>query len=279
MHLTNDQLFDMLCQARDRLEAGPAEGPERSELFAAYLQARGEAFGRTCVWERDPLPSMNRRFLVLNLGQCLYANFVEDKTLPRYYFEGLGRGWSEVRALPPPCFVLERPKDRDPEEPEEDDEILWSHHVRGSPIISPKMLAIWHRLDPEALDVLPIRLESHAGATETRDYWTVDVVRTIPAFDEARMGLRRFRAAAPPGADISKYVEYVPYVKEIALRDDLPLDGVHLFRDEIDRERIFISVELALECYHAGAGKVSAIFDWPDQPNFYKNLGKLLEKL
>jgi hypothetical protein len=60
--------------------------------------------------------------------------------------------------------------------------------------------------------------------------------------------------------------------------DDLPLGGVHLFRDGIDRKRIFISVELALECYHAGAGKVSAIFDWPDQPNFYKNLGKLLEK-
>jgi hypothetical protein len=273
MHLTDDQLFEMLCQARDRLEAGPPDGPEHEELDMAYLRARWEAFGRACVWERDPLPSMNRRFLVLNLGQCLYANFVEDKTLPRYYFEGLGRGWSEVRALPPPCFVLERPKDRDPEEPEEDDEILWSHHVHGSPIISPKMLAIWRRLDPEALDILPVRLESHAGATETRDYWAVDVVRTIPALDEARMGLRRFRSAAP-----SNYVQYFPYVKEIALRDDLPLDGVHLFRDEIDRERIFISVELALECYHAGAGKVSAIFDWPDQPNFYRNLAKLIEK-
>ena len=271
--LTNDQLFEMLCQARDRLEAGPPDGSEHTELDMAYLRARGQAFKRTCVWERDPLPSMNRQFLVLNLGQCLYANYVEDRTLPRYYFEGLGRGWSEVRALPPPCFVLERPKDRDPEEPEEDDEILWSNQLRGSPIISPKMLSIWRRLDAEALDALPVRLASNADAPETRDYWAVDILRTVPAFDEARMGLRRFRAAAP-----SNYVQYFPCVDAIALRDDLPVRGVHLFRDDIDRERIFISVELALECYHAGAGKVSSIFDWPDQPNFYRNLGKLLEK-
>jgi hypothetical protein len=138
------------------------------------------------------------------------------------------------------------------------------------------MLAIWRRLDAAALDILPVRLAPRAGALADRDYWAVDVVRVLPAFDEARMGLRRFCASAPPGADLSWYIQYVPRVEAVALREDLPVSGVHLFRDEIDRERIFISVELARECYAAGAGSVFTIFDWPDRPNYGVELKDLL---
>ena len=89
------------------------------------------------------------------------------------------------------------------------------------------------------------------------------------------MGLRRFRASAPPGADPSRYIEYVPRVESIALREDLPVSGVHLFRDEIDRKRIFISAELARECYAAGSGSVFTIFNWPDEPDFGVGLSDL----
>ena len=273
--LTNDQLFDMLCQARDRLEAGPAEGPERSELFDAYLRARKEAFRRACVWRHDPLPWMNRRFLVLNLQWCLQADFIENTTQPSYHFDGFGRGWSEVRALPAPHFRVYRPEDCDPDLKEQDDEILWSHSFRGSPILSSKMLAIWRQLDAGALDILPVRLTPRTDTLPVRDYWAVDVIRVLPAFDEARMGLRRFRASAPPGADPSRYIEYVPRVESIALREDLPVSGVHLFRDEIDRKRIFISAELARECYAAGSGSVFTIFNWPDEPDFGVGLSDL----
>ena len=276
MHLTDDQLYEMLCQARDRLEASPAEGPERSELHMDYLRARKEAFRRACVWERDPLPRMNRRFLLLNLQWCLQADFIENLVQVPYYFDGLGRGWSEVRALPPPRYHVYRPEDPDPDLKEQDDEILWSHQPRCSPILSSKMLAIWRRLDAAALDILPVRVASCAGAPTDRDYWAVDVTRVLPAFDEARMRLRRFCASAPPGADLSRYIQYVPRVEAVALREDLPVSGVHLFRDEVDRERIFISIELARECYAAGAGSVFTIFDWPDRPNYGVGLKDLL---
>jgi hypothetical protein len=271
MHLTDDQLFEMLCQARDRLEAGPADGPERSELHMDYLRATSQAFKRACVWQHDPLPRMNRRFLVLNLQWCLHAAFIETLVQTPYYFDGYGRGWTEVRGLPPPRYYVYRPEDPDPDLKEQDDEILWSHQPRCSPILSSKMLAIWRRLDAAALDILPVRLAPRAGAPADRDYWAVDVTRVLPAFDEARMRLRRFRRAAP-------YTElrYFPKVEAVALREDLPVSGVHLFRDEIDRERIFISVELARECYAAGAGSVFTIFDWPDRPNYGVGLKDLL---
>jgi hypothetical protein len=267
LHLTDDQLFDMLCQARDRLEAGPAEGPEHSELFRSYLDTRMQVFRRVCEWQRDPLPAMNRSFLVMNDSVNQIVDLVVDTTAPRFSFEGPGCGWAKIRALPPPVFVhVHEHEDEEPDPgepaPEQDDEILCSLYFQGSPILSSKLLAIWRDLDADALDALPVRIAPRAGSKEEQDYWAVDVVRMLPAIDEARMGLRRFRNPFPH----ADRFEYFPMVGPIALREDLPISGVHLFRDEMRRDRLFVSVELARACYEAGAGRPYPAFEWPDEP-------------
>ncbi len=237
--------YEALCRARDALDAGPAEGPERTELHLDYLRARLRLFKRAepMFPALERIPAMNRRFFVM--GPVLdWLEGAPGEDLDRIQ-GGYGRGWDECRHQPPLRLVPGRGLQlRDRPLPA----LLTVVGPVGAHILPRPLLEIWQRFDPAALDILPVQLEDLRDQPAPQDHFYVDITRRLEAFDLEAMDVFAFRPAKP----FSDTVEYFPHPKVFALRDDLPVEGVHLFRDLNWRGTYFVSAELRQACLDAG---------------------------
>ncbi|MCQ4160974.1 hypothetical protein NON00_13670 [Roseomonas sp. GC11] len=239
--------YEALCQARDALDAGPPDGDEHSLLHRAYLKARLEQYRRAESRRPviDPVPAMNRRFFTTST-MWDKAEFLT--TPPReWYVSGRGRGWDEVRSLPKPQLRVGAGMSFHRIPP-----LLDTVVVRGTHILSRPLLEIWQRFDPEALDILPIALEGRRKQPVAQEYFFVDIVRRLPAFDLDAMEVFLFRLPKP---HVDRF-ELFPAPQVFALREDMPVAGVHLFRDVNWGDAYFISAELRQACLDAGFTKL-----------------------
>ena len=250
--------YETLCRARDALDAGPLDGPEHSALFKEYLNTRIKQYGRAESVRPvvDPVPAMNRRFSVMG---NIYsdAEFVAAPPL-EYYGSGAGKGWDAVRNLPAPQLrvgmgmsIRKLPS------------VLSTVVIKGTHILPRPLLDIWQRFDPEALDILPVRLEGRRKQPVEQEYFFVDILRHLPALDLDAMGVFIFRRPKP----YADSVHLFPAPSVFALREDLPVEGVHLFRDMNWGETYFVSAELRQACLEAGFKDIPfARPEAPDQP-------------
>ncbi|MBW6401743.1 hypothetical protein KPL78_28075 [Roseomonas sp. HJA6] len=235
--------YEALCQARDALDAGPPDGPEHTLLHREYLKARLAQYRRAESRRPvvDPVPAMNRRFFTTST----IWDTAEFPTAPpvAWYGSGGGRGWDEVRTLPKPQLRLGVGTSIRRLPP-----LLNTVVVKGTHILSRPLLEIWQRFDPEALDILPIALEGRRKQPVEQAYFFVDIVRQLPAFDLDAMEVFLFREPRSYGESF----ELFPAPQVYALREDLPVAGVHLFRDLNWNGAYFISAELRQACLDAG---------------------------
>jgi len=236
--------YEALCRARDALDAGPDDGPEHRDLDRQYLKARIQQYNRVALLRPviDPVPAMNRRFFAMGsdfLSGVLYASG-EKQLSP---LAGDGRGWGDVPPCPPVRMVLEPGRSF-----RRAGTLLNCHQYRSTHILPRPLLEIWQRFDPAALDILPVQIEGRRKQPSPQEYFYVDITRRLPAFDLAAMGVFAFRQPKPYADE----VELFPAPKVFALRDDLPVEGVHLFRDLNWRGTYFVSAELRQACLDAG---------------------------
>ncbi|NGM20989.1 hypothetical protein G3576_13275 [Roseomonas stagni] len=236
--------YEELCRARDALDAGPDEGEERGELFRRYLKTRITQYNRAESVRPviDPVPAMNRRFFVMQRRVTSQVVFAPGEASPAYD-AGDGRGWEPMRSRPAPRLMLGPGLSF-----RRMTTVLDCPCYYGTHILPRSLLDIWLRFDAAALDVLPIHLEGRRKQPAPQDYFYVDIIRRLPAFDLDAMGVFLFRQPKP----YANSVEIFPTPRAFALRDDLPVDGVHLFRDANWRETYFVSTQLHQACLDAG---------------------------
>ena len=237
------EAFDALCQARDALDAGPPDGPEHTLLHREYLKARLAQYRRAESRRPviDPVPAMNRRFFTTSTIWDT-AEFPTGRPVA-WSGSGGGRGWDRVRTLPKAQLRLGVGTSIRRLPP-----LLNTVVVKGTHILSRPLLEIWQRFDPEALDILPIALEGRRKQPVEQAYFFVDIVRQLPAFDLDAMEVFLLRAPRSYGESF----ELFPAPQVYALREDLPVAGVHLFRDVNWDGAYFISAELRQACLDAG---------------------------
>jgi hypothetical protein len=119
-------------------------------------------------------------------------------------------------------------------------------------------------MQPGAVDVLPVEVELGDGTVLPAGHYNmVDIINVLPAYDLQASGLR---------VETDEYASrYRPSdYSRIILRDDV-VAGHHLFRDRIDRTRIWVSVEVRDALRKAKV--TSATYAWPDRVNsseFYR---------
>lgn len=238
------EAYEELCRARDALDAGPDEGEERGELFRRYLKTRITQYNRAESVRPviDPVPAMNRRFFVMQRRVQSDVVFAPGEASPAYD-AGDGRGWDSMRSRPPPRLMLGPGLSFRRMTTLLDCSCYYGTHILPRPLLD-----IWLRFDSAALDVLPIHLEGRRKQPAPQDYFYVDIIRRLPAFDLAAMGVFLFRRPKPN----SDSFEIFPTPRAFALRDDLPVEGVHLFRDVNWRETYFVSAALRQACLDAG---------------------------
>ena len=237
--------YEALCRARDALDAGPPDGPEHQALDMAYLKTRIKQYNRAESVRPivDPVPAMNRRFFTLEpYYPSMDAEFPTDLST-KWYGSGNGRGWDAVRDMPTPQLRVGMGMSirRLPS-------MLGTVVIRGSHILPRPLLDIWQRFDPAALDILPVKLEGRRKQPVEQEYFYVDIIRHLPAFDLDAMSVFIFRRPKP----YADSVHLFPAPTVFALREDLAAEGVHLFRDMNWGGTYFISAELRQACLDAG---------------------------
>ncbi|NGM19210.1 hypothetical protein G3576_04225 [Roseomonas stagni] len=244
MNIARDA-YEELCRVRDALYSAPEDGPERSELHMDYLRARLRLFKRAepMFPALERIPAMNRRFFVMGpVWDWLEGAPGED--LDRIH-GSYGRGWDACRHRPPLRLVPSRGLRLNDGRPPT---LLAVVGLDGAHILPRPLLDVWQSFDPAALDILPVHVEGLRDQSEPEGYFCVDIIRCLPAFDLAAMDVFAFRPPKP----LSDTVEYFPHPRVFALRDDLPAEGVHLFRDLNWRGTYFVSAELRQACLDAG---------------------------
>ncbi|WP_439547950.1 imm11 family protein [Falsiroseomonas sp.] len=126
-------------------------------------------------------------------------------------------------------------------------------------LASARCAAVFARLQPEAVDILPVEVQLGDGTVlPAGDYAMVDVVNILPAYDHAASGLEVVNTEYG-----SRYLP--PDYDRIILRDEV-VAGQHLFRDEVNRYRLWVSVEVRDALRKAKV--TSATYSWPDRSNF-----------
>lgn len=262
MHIVKDA-YDRLCEARDALDARPADGPERERLFKVYLDARIKQINRaqSALRPIDPIPAMNRRFFVMGGGTIPVSLELDLGELRQLRAGGDGRGWSDVKHLPrlrarvPMGATIRRPPS-----------IMDNLQRRSNFIVSRPLLEIWQRFDAQVLDTLPFELEGRRGQPVAETYFLVDITRTLPALNLEAM--HSFLLNSPKDMQGNRTVEVFPVPRAYALRDDLPTEGIHLFREQTNYAVVFVSAELRQACLDAGFKDV--YFTRPEDP--YTNI-------
>ena len=261
MNIVQDA-YQTLIRARDALDAGPRGRPERVTLFQSYLRTRINQIGRAVMAQRPILavPAMNRRFFVMTRYAEGWATPValdpDDRHADSLAACGNGRGWAAARDLPTLTARIGIGMTGRHLPP-----IMRTASFPGTDILSRGLLDIWRRFDPAALDILPVRLTSRTGRALKGDYCLADVVRRLPALDLKAMNAFLFHNPESDGAR----TEIFPPPEAFALRDDLPVDGVHLFRDSVWSDHYFVSAELRQACLDAGFKTIP--FARPETPD------------
>lgn len=221
---------------------------ERLARFSALVrqaQADDAAFAGTA----------NRRFLRFNCNPARRWPGVEWINQPEggryYHLLGDGRGWrtQPMADAPTPRFRTRSRKASNLADLCEFDSSSWL-------LASARCAAVFARLQPEAVDILPVEVQLGDGTVlPAGDYAMVDVVNILPAYDRAASGLEvvtdEYR---------SRYLP--PDYDRIILRDEV-LAGQHLFRDEVNRYRLWVSVEVRDALRKAKV--TSAAYAWPDR--------------
>lgn len=113
------------------------------------------------------------------------------------------------------------------------------------------------------VETWPVLLELADGTVLREEYWFADVTRRLYALDIERLGILIDEAQVSQGG--MKYPMYMPNVSAYALREDLPVAGVHLFREQIYGRLLFVSEPLRAACLAAGMKGVA--FSPPERPD------------
>jgi hypothetical protein len=196
----------------------------------------------------------NRRFLRFSIDahrRWPGVKWVNQPDGGRHYSRlGKGNGWKTFPMLgaETPRFRTKSRKASNLADLCEFDSPFWL-------LTSARCTEVFARLQPEAVDILPVEVELGDGAVlPAGAYNMVDVVNILPAYDRAASGLvveeRDGRRYLPD--DFSRVI----------LRDEV-VAGAHAFRDEVDRISIWVSVELRDALRKARV--TSAGYAWPDR--------------
>ena len=235
--------------------AADSTGPERPP----YWTAERIEWMREDQRQRDAddiafAGSANRRFLNLAINAHRQWPGVQWINRPAlgYPLPGMGRGWGVLPMLgaPTPRFRTRSRKASNLADFCEFSSTLWL-------LASARCAAVFSRLQPDAVDILPVEVELGDGTVlPAGAYAMIDVINVLPAYDVAASGLEiedrhPYRRAYLP-ADF----------RRVILREEI-VQGAHLFRDEVDPIKIWVSVEVRDALRKAGV--TSAGFAWPDR--------------
>lgn len=195
----------------------------------------------------------NRRFQSLVTSSARRwpgVEWVNEPTSEIYGFLGEGRGW---RA--PPMFgrPVPRFRTRSKKVTNLSDLCMFSS---GWLLASARFGNILRDFQPESVDMLPVEVELGDGTiVPAGQYNMVDVTCCVPAYDLSGSGLTverdRWGVRYQP-----------PDYRRIVLRDHV-VGGLHLFRDEVDRLRLWVSTDVRRALEKARVKNV--FYFWPDR--------------
>jgi hypothetical protein len=233
------------------------EPPPLRYLKPEHLKMLMEASEREQADDAAFAGTANRRFLRFNCNPERRWPDVKWINLPDggrdYHKLGLGKGWKvpPMRDAPTPRFRTRSRKASNLADLCEFSSSCWL-------LASARCTEVFARMQPDAVAILPVEVQLGDGTVlPAGDYNMVDVVNFLPAYDRAASGLE---------VETDEYgSRYRPYdYRRIILRDEV-VTGQHLFRDEVDRIRIWVSVEVREALRKARV--TSAAYAWPDRVN------------
>jgi hypothetical protein len=205
----------------------------------------------------------NRRFLRFNCNperRWPGVAWINQPDGGRHYSKlGSGRGWK----VPPMCNA-ETPRFRTRSRKASNLADLCYFDSSSWLLASARCAEVFARIQPEAVDILPVEVELGDGTVLPAGHYNmVDIINVLPAYDLEASGL---------WVETDEYASrYRPSdYSRIILRDEV-VAGHHLFRDRIDRTRIWVSVEVREALRKAKV--TSATYAWPDRVNsseFYR---------
>lgn len=246
-----------LARLREAVWALPEGDPRRKEALEQLFVARRHAY-RAITPSIDPVPAMNRHFHLL-IGSWDRPSVTPEYPnipSPQYWHSGGGRGWAAMASAPIPQLRCPTVHSR---------EVLGDMMVMGSTeriILSNRLVAIWKRFDPGVVDTWPIFMELADGTILRDEYWFTDITRRFQALDIERLGI--LIDVNQVGPEDLKCPAYMPNVDAYALREDLPVTGVHIFRDRIYQHLLFVSAPLRAACVAEGIEGIA--FALPEKP-------------
>ena len=231
----------------------------KPELVEALFAARREAQADDAKFAG----SANRRFLRFNCNPERRWPGVALINQPdggqHYHKLGRGKGWK----LPPMCDAA-TPRFRTRSRKASNLADLCEFASSFWLLASARCTEVFARLQPEAVDILPVEVELGDGTVlPAGNFNMVDIINVLPAYDLQASGL---------WVETDEYASrYRPSgYNRIILRDDV-VAGHHLFRDRVDSIRIWVSVEVRDALRKAKVK--SAAYAWPDRVDFVEFWG------
>lgn len=225
----------------------------KPELVEALFAQRREAQADDAAFAARA----NRRFLRFDCNPSRKwpgVAWINQPDGGRHYSKlGSGKGWK----VPPMCDAL-TPRFRTRSRKASNLADLCEFASSIWLLASARCTEVFARMQPEAVDILPIEVELGDGTILPAGHYNMlDIINVLPAYDLEASGLR---------VETDEYASrYRPSgYNRIILRDDVVV-GNHLFRDRIDRTRIWVSVEVRDALRKAKV--TSATYAWPDRVN------------
>ena len=232
----------------------PAQRPLlKPELVEALFEQRREAQADDAAFAARA----NRRFLRFNCNPSRKwpgVAWINQPDGGRHYSKlGSGKGWK----VPPMCDAL-TPRFRTRSRKASNLADLCEFDSSFWLLASARCAEVFARIQPEAVDILPVEVELGDGTVLLAGHYNmVDIINVLPAYDLQASGLW---VVTDEYASRYRPSDY----SRIILRDDV-VAGHHLFRDKIDRTRIWVSVEVRDALRKAKV--TSATYAWPDRVN------------
>jgi hypothetical protein len=232
----------------------PAQRPLlKPELVEALFAQRREAQADDAAFAGRA----NRRFLRFNCNPSRRwpgVAWINQPDGGRHYSKlGSGKGWK----VPPMCNA-ETPRFRTRSRKASNLADLCEFDSSFWLLASARCAEVFARMQPEAVDILPVEVELGDGTVLPAGHYNmVDIINVLPAYDLQESGL---------WVETDEYASrYRPSdYSRIILRDEV-VAGHHLFRDRVDRTRIWVSVEIREALRKAKV--TSATYAWPDRVN------------
>ena len=235
----------------------PQEPAQRPLLKPEQLKALAELDRQWRLDDAAFAGRANRRFLRFNCNPERRWPGVAWINQPdggqHYHKLGRGKGWK----LPPMCDAA-TPRFRTRSRKASNLADLCEFASSFWLLASARCTEVFARLQPEAVDILPVEVELGDGTVLPAGHYNmVDIINVLPAYDLQESGL---------WVETDEYASrYRPSdYSRIILRDEV-VAGHHLFRDRVDRTRIWVSVEIREALRKAKV--TSATYAWPDRVN------------